>query len=416
VDVPDEPLLVRGDATHLRRVVSNLLANAFKFTENGGTVELSASRAPGDGEVVIDVHDSGIGIAPEDLDRIFDRFYQAHAGQQSIQPGTGIGLSLARELVELHGGRIEVESEKGRGSRFRVALPLSKHAGRLVHEPEMRPESAWAGDASARPGPRGESPGDAEDRPLVLLVEDHAEVRALVRKHLATRYRVAEAQDGEAALESARREPPDLVLSDVMMPRLDGFGLLRALREDPELDFVPVILLTARDAVEDRIEAFGIGADGYLAKPFHAAELVAQVDAVIRARLRLRDRYRPIPAEGRSALRSADEAYLLSVARIIDDHLSDESFSVGRLAHLIGQGRSQMFERIRATSGVSPAEFIKRRRLERAAEMLVSRAGSVGEIAYAVGFKSVSHFSRVFREVYGATPSEWGRRGGGGAR
>ncbi len=405
IHVPDEPLPVRGDAAQLRRVAANLLANAFKFTERGGRVGLHAARTDATHEIAFTVEDSGIGIAREDLDRIFDRFYQAHAGQHSSQPGTGIGLSLASELVELHDGRIEVASERGAGSRFRVVLPL-RAAGAEEAPVPFPAASRPAEEAGPSSLASASTDVDDGDRPLLLVVDDNDDLRTLVRKHLVAHFRIAEARDGESALEHARRETPDLVITDVMMPGLDGLGLLRAFREDPTLDFVPVILLTARHEVADRVAAYGLGADGYLAKPFHAAELVANVEAVLRTRQRLHERYKPAGVDASSALRSADEAYLEAATRIIDDHLADESFGVAHLAHLLGQGRSQMFARLGEAAGVTPAELIKRRRLQRAAEMLEAGAGSVGEIAYAVGFKSVSHFSRAFRESYGCTPTE----------
>ncbi len=421
VDLAPRPVRASFDETHLGRVITNLLSNAFKFTGEGGTVSVSLRRvAASDGdEAVITVSDTGVGIGESDLERIFDRFYQAHSGQHDLQPGTGIGLSLARELVDLHGGRIEVESTEGKGTSFRVVLHTER-------EP-MTATAPVAGDASCR-GPaerakasRNTEPGkmavgnaalvedvDALDRTTVLIVEDHPEVRALVRKHLGSRYRVVEAADGEEALALARQDVPDLILSDVMMPKLDGFGLVRALKDDPELDYVPVILLTARDAVEDRMHALGIGVDDYLAKPFHSGELAARVENLIRSRKTLRERFaEQFGVEPATNLNSADENYLAQVTRAINERLADEDFNVAALAGVLGQGRSQMFKRVKDVSGKTPTDLIKSLRLERAKRMLEAKAGTVSEIAYGVGFKSVSHFSRSFRETFGAAPGTW---------
>jgi CheY-like chemotaxis protein/AraC-like DNA-binding protein len=250
----------------------------------------------------------------------------------------------------------------------------------------------------------------ADDVTTVLVVDDNAEVRAYVRQHLAPRYRVLEAVSGEEGLELARRFLPDLVLSDVMMPGMDGYALCRALRADRDTDFIPVILLTARADAEDRLTGLAEHADDYLTKPFDVRELLARIGNIIAMRRRLRERFagpsltiHPAPA----GVSAADRVFLDQIRAVIEANIGDEGFSVERLAGEVAQSRGNLHRKLRDLIGESPSDLIRRMRLERAAELLEAGAGSVGEIAYAVGFKSVAHFSNAFHEQTGVRPSAW---------
>jgi DNA-binding response OmpR family regulator len=247
----------------------------------------------------------------------------------------------------------------------------------------------------------------------VLVVDDNAEVRAYVKQHLAPRYRVLEAVNGEQGLEMARRMLPDLVLSDVMMPVMGGFALCRALKSDPDTDFIPVILLTARAEADDRLTGLAEQADDYLTKPFDVRELLARIGNIIAMRRRLRERFagsrltmHPISVD----IASADQKFIEQVRLAIEASLADENFTVERLATAVAQSRGNLHRRLRELVGESPSDLIRRMRLERAAEMLEAGAGSVGEVAYAVGFKSVAHFSNAFNELHGVRPSAWRER------
>lgn len=424
VDVPPS-LLSEFDPERLEQVFTNLLSNAFKFTPEGGTVQLSlrheAAAADGSGEHVrVTVRDSGPGMASEKLPHIFERFYQAHETGMHPHPGTGIGLSLAKEFVELHGGSIEVESAPGFGSTFTVRLP---------HARVSAPEEANPEDEPGRPGPSvdGEAVPAPEapamqalppphtpallsaDQTTVLLVEDNADVRAYMRSRLAQRYRVVEATNGTEGLELARRLVPDLVISDVMMPETDGYAFCRALKQDPELDFIPVILLTARASIESRLQGLEGGADDYLTKPFDARELVARVENLITSRQRLRARLSRQALLHASPVEvlSSDAAFLDRVRQVIEAHLDDSDFSVEALASELGHSRGHLHRRLQQLARQSPTELVRRIRLERAAQLLKGKAGTVSEIAYGVGFKSVSHFCRSFREQYGISPAAY---------
>lgn len=427
VDRPAAPVEVYADAGQFEKVVANLLSNALKFTPSAGTVRVIVTAE--DGVARVAVRDSGPGIPAADLPYVFDRFYQVNEASQT-QLGTGIGLALAKEIVDLHGGALTVESDEGFGSTFTVTLPL----GRAHLAPEqVVDDEPWTPDA-VRPSLLTEPGGDGLDSEgsavlgedadvtTVLVVEDHPEVRAYVRRHLAPEYRVLEASDGEAGLALARERLPDLVISDVMMPKLDGLSLCRALKSDPATDFIPVILLTAKAAPEDKLEGLAELADDYLTKPFDPAELRVRIANLIAVRARLRERFQqdgfvPVP-DATASIRlstpepvtSADDAFLEGVAEVIEARLGDETLSVAGLAEAVSMSRGHLHRQLKALLGTSPSELIRTLRLERAAHLLEGGAGTVSEIAYAVGFKSVGHFSDSFMHAHGCRPSDYAAR------
>jgi signal transduction histidine kinase/CheY-like chemotaxis protein/AraC-like DNA-binding protein/streptogramin lyase len=414
VNLPTEAVLTAFDPDQFDKVFANLLSNALKFTPRGGHVELSLRR---DGDrAVVRVRDNGAGIDAAHLPRIFDRFFQGEKSE--MQPGTGIGLSVAKKIADMHGASLAVESATGLGSLFTVSLPLvsgdgvteAAASGLATHE--MHASEAVQNELSGGAGSADPAPDD--DITTVFVVDDNADIRAHLRGHLEPRYRVLEADDGESALEAIHLSLPDLIISDVMMPRMDGFALLAALRSDPETDFLPVILLTARAEAEDRLSGLGLGADDYVVKPFDARELVARVDNVIVQRRRLltriggeeaagplRDLVRPSPA----TVEPADLLFIESVRTIIESRMADEDFAIEELVDASGQSRSNLYRRLQDLTGASPGELIRQMRLERAADLLRLRSGTVSEVAYAVGFRSVSHFSSSFRKHFGRTPT-----------
>ncbi len=415
---PAENLTVYADPDHLDRALSNLLSNAFKFTPDGGAVRVTVGGDESSARIT--VRDSGPGIPAADLGLIFDRFHRARTA--GTQPGTGIGLALAKELIALHGGAITVDSEEGFGSTFTITL----RKGRAHLAPQQIIDGAVVASSAPHAGPPPEflapaSPlrdvpavaaeaGPSEDVTTVLVVDDNAEVRAYIGQHLVPRYRVLEAVNGEQGLAMARRFLPDLVLSDVMMPVMDGYALCRSLKSDPETDFLPVILLTARAEAEDRLAGLTEQADDYLTKPFDVRELLARIANIITMRRRLRERFAGAPLTIHPApvdVTPADRTFIDQVRAVIEAHLGDDEFTVERLASGVAQSRGNLHRRLRELIGESPSDLIRRMRLERAAAMLEAGAGSVGEVAYAVGFKSVAHFSNAFHEMHGVRPSAW---------
>jgi signal transduction histidine kinase/ligand-binding sensor domain-containing protein/AraC-like DNA-binding protein len=444
---PEHPLIASFDPPALEKVFANLLGNAFKFTPEGGHVVWRARRiddGTAAGAVEIAVTDDGPGIAAEDLPHIFKHFYRSERSVTRVQPGTGLGLALAHDMVEKHGGTLAVESREGHGATFTVRLPLieasasapgddgivldPKLAASLADEIRLAPNETLA--ATAQP--------DSGDAPLVLVVDDNPDVRAYVARQVRRHYRVVEAADGEQALARMRESVPDLVVSDLAMPVMDGLALSRAVRGDPELEFVPIILLSAAAETQSRVSGLEGGADDYVTKPFEMRELLARIARMLQTRRRLREHlaraaataavYGPVTGDGVAAAELpapslpagastpgaataiVDTAFMRRIREVIESRMGEEDFGVDQLAESMGMGRTLLFQRTRELLGRTPMELLMERRLERAAELLAAGEGNVGEVAYAVGFRSVSHFTNRFRDSFRVTPSAW-RRG-----
>ena len=414
VETPAEPVYAPVDEEKLDRVLGNLLGNAFKFTPAGGTVSVRLS-GPAAGWASFEIEDTGPGIRPDDLPHVFERFYRG--GQEAgSMPGAGIGLALAKECVDRHGGQIRAENRPGGGARFTVRLrttpaePGADPATALPVEPAVGP-----GEPAAEPVDDDRTaPGEAvgSDRATILIVDDNADMRAYLRKHLAPLYQVLEAERGDEGLASVRSELPDAIICDVMMPGMDGHAFCRAVKSDSDTDFLPVILLTAMAGPEGRLEGLEGGADDYVTKPFEPAELLARIRNLLHGRERLKARFSgqpsgPVVLARPRHVPSADAVLLDRLRAVLDQSAEDEAFDVTALAAGAGMSRAQLHRRLKEAFGTTPAEMIIQYRLERAAHMLAQRAGNVGEVAYAVGFKNVSHFVKRFRERYGRTPSAY---------
>jgi signal transduction histidine kinase/DNA-binding response OmpR family regulator/ligand-binding sensor domain-containing protein len=428
------------DDDKLEKIINNLISNALKFTAEGGRVEVHVVLTPplmqnselrarksefrlhgtadrgveqteGRG-VTISVSDTGPGISPDHLPHIFDRFYRIDESHRT--EGTGIGLALTKELVDLHHGTIAVHSEVNKGSTFTVNIPLdrdsygmeeiSKTPSEPDEEPSSPPSEVFAtvnGLASPDTRPNGE-------KPLVLVAEDNFDVRAYLRSHLEIDFAVREAENGRTALEKAIDVIPDLVVSDVMMPEMDGYELTRALKHDERTSHIPVILLTARAASESKIEGLETGADDYLTKPFDAKELLTRIRNLIEIRRQLRKKFSvgTVLKPGEVAVPSIDDALLKRIMEAVEREMGDEGFGVEQLARQVALGRRQLERKLLGLTNLSPAEFIRYMRLHRAHELLKKNVGSVAEIAFQVGFSSPSHFSSSFHQQFGFPPSE----------
>jgi signal transduction histidine kinase/DNA-binding response OmpR family regulator/streptogramin lyase len=415
------PVLVFCDPEWMEQTLSNVLLNALKFTPPSGRVLVSTGYDPNTNQPFVEILDNGPGIPQEELPRIFDRFYQTELGATTPHVGIGVGLSLVKEIVDLHGGEIRVQSGDA-GTTFRIVLPV----GNAHFEPgqfkvraadkdrQLSQESRIAAlvDDLLAENSLGSTPRtEADDAPTIVIAEDDAELCSYLGKHFRPGYRVLTASDGEAALQLVRDEVPDLVISDIMMPGMNGNELCRSIRSSPETDFIPVILLTARASVDQKLEGLDCGADDYVVKPFEIAELKARVRNALDSRKRLQSRLASaLAAAGGQAsevLESADTVFVRRVYDAIRLNIQDEGFTVEQLARSLAMSRMHLFRRLRAVLGKAPAELLMEYRLERASELLAARTGTVSEIAYAVGFKSVSHFSRRFKDRFGCTPLQY---------
>jgi signal transduction histidine kinase/DNA-binding response OmpR family regulator len=425
------PPVIMGDPEGLEKVFSNLIANAIKFTPENGRVDVTVHIRDSEPEKFVDVivSDTGRGIRDTDLSRIFDRFQQADTSIRRSHEGSGIGLTLAKELVELHDGYISVSSVPGKGSTFTVELPLLDVATGVGES-----ESGVTGtkdavdisgvDASFAPEPSVsavdfQTPEDPDfdgrsesqsHRPLVLLVEDNEDVRSWIRDHIGKEYRLLEAEDGEQGLELVREHIPDLILSDVMMPRMDGYEMCRLIKANDDLAHIPVVMLTAKAGERDTLEGLNSGADDYLSKPFSMAELQARIANLIKTRIQMREHFsRDIFLQpSGTPITPADEVFLNRVLDSINSHLGNTEYNVDWMADEVGLSRRQLERRLETVTGEAPANLVRRLRLERASQLLRARAGTVSEVAYAVGFRSATHFSRTFREAFGESPSQHG--------
>lgn len=448
----EAPPVMKGlfDADAIEKVLTNLLSNAVKFTPNGGTVRLRMERSVRDAHatVTIRVIDTGPGIPPAQLANVFERFYQVDESDFRLQAGTGIGLALVKELVELQGGTITAESDP-RGTMFTLDIPYG-----AVDEASARQPRAdqVTGPTRIPLRPTLEQPivfdndenvDDAEDVPTMLVVDDSDDLRAYIRDHFCTQYRVLEAHDGAEGIAIAQRELPDIVISDIMMPGTDGISLVRALRESPETDFLAIVLLTAQAEDEKKITGLKSGADEYLVKPFDMRELDLRVGNLIAARRRWQDRFPrrdnnmgapdtgdggtvastivPIPhetpvAQPVAVLSALDEQFRERILAVIDARLSDQEFGVAELADAVAQDRSHLFRRVKQVFGTPPSNLLRERRLDAGARLLTTENGTVADVAYAVGFNSVSYFCQCFQRQFGETPATYRSRDGAGRR
>ena len=405
------------DREKMEHILINLVGNAVKFTPEGGEVAVKVGFAEGkQGKMVsVEVADTGIGIGPQQLPHIFDRFYQADNSETRAFEGAGIGLALVKELVDLHHGEIRVTSTPGQGSVFQVLLPEGD-AHLTEREKLLVPSSAplsFEQEADLPPLVAEPAAPSAEEKPLVLVVEDHDEVRAYIVSQLAAAYEVRTASDGQEGLEMARELVPDLIISDLMMPRMDGLGLAAAIRTDERTDHIPLILLTARAEEEDRLRGLKVQADEYLTKPFNPRELLLRVDNLVRMRLKMQERFRQQitlkPAQ--TPVTSMEQAFLEKLKAAVEANLSDEHFDVPQLAEAVSLSRSQLFRKLKALTGETPTTFIRDYRLEHAMHLLSQRAATVTEVAYQVGFNSPTYFSKCFSDRFGVTPGEVAARG-----
>ncbi len=428
-----EPASLRAwyDADKLEKIVTNLLSNAFKFTPDGGDIGVSLERVAAgeplpfaaadrvtarEGWACITVRDSGAGIAPEQLDRIFDVYYQAAEPPNPAATGTGIGLALSKSLAELHHGGIAVTSTAGAGAAFSVFIPLGKAhlaAAELAPGPPPAEPYGPAADlpvlvpAAGEPeAPPAEVPADA---PLLLVVEDQADLRTFIGGLFAGTYRVLLAADGAEGLDLAVAQVPDLIISDVLMPRLNGIELCRRLKTDPRTSHIPLLLLTARTDPAHEAEGLETGADDYIGKPFGVQALVLKVRNLLALRENIRRRAggKKFLSPREVATNPVDEAFLERVLEIVQQHLPDPDFKVEDFTRAIGMSRIQLYRKLKALTGVSVNEFVRNQRLQRAAQLLEKNELTVAEVTYQVGFADLKYFRTCFREHFGVNPSEY---------
>jgi signal transduction histidine kinase/ligand-binding sensor domain-containing protein/DNA-binding response OmpR family regulator len=459
---------LRYDTDKMEKIICNLISNAFKFTSENGEIKLSVNIVSpnlfqkGHSELVsesstsmsvqkvnlkqvqVDKHstsketqlnslsveirikDTGIGIPSDSLLHIFNRFYQVDGSSTREHEGTGIGLALTKELVELHKGQITVNSKEGEGTEFIIHFPfvdLKAEAETTLEAPSEKIsidynfETIGKGQVSdfldtvsqIHNSLKEQTESSIQHTEIILIVEDNTDVRAYIREQLENDYKVIEAGDGEEGIRNAQIEIPDLIITDVMMPKMDGYQFSKNIRGDEKTSHIPIIMLTAKAGLDDKIEGLETGIDDYLTKPFSARELKVRVKNLIYQRKELRKRFSKIsiikPSEVSTI--SIDQAFLEKTIKTIESNFEDEQFSVDKLAEQLNMSISQLNRKLNALIDQPPGHLIRTYRLQRAAELLKQNTGSVAEICYKVGFNDQAYFSRAFKKQFGVSPSEY---------
>ena len=416
-------VLVWVDIERMESVVYNLLSNALKFTPNGGRIEAILSLREEEESVTLTVRDTGIGIPKDKQGVIFERFAQASRAVDSNMKGSGIGLSLCRDIVALHHGEISVDSRPGEGASFIVKLKLGNaHFG--MEQIDFTGAGAGKGerrndymvsDFTAADSQRRMDVAPPKDAQKILLVEDNRELRIFMYNSLIDTYYVVEADDGVEALEKIRSEMPDIIVTDLMMPRMDGIELIDKVRHDFTMSHIPIVMLTARHSPDDRVKAMEFGADGYITKPFSIELLLARIDNLLTQRRKLFEKFSSQSARNKVVelavedvvVTDRDEEFMKNVMAWLGENIENSELTIDRLASHLGLGRTTMYNKLKSLTGKSPVELIKEYRITKSKLLLRTGQFSVSEVAYKVGFSDPGYFSRCFREQYHMSPAEY---------
>lgn len=402
------------DAEKLSKVFINILSNAYKFTSEEGNISMELSRVNNE-QIRITIADNGVGVPTEDLDKIFDRFYQVKNEGSANYQGSGIGLHIAKEFILLHGGEIHAERVEEGGTRFVITLPcfeekesnatIETEAETDVVIPAQVPHIIDDDEAL-------EKELSVNTQPKILIVEDNKDLRTLLYARLKKDYHVFQAADGQEGLETALREIPDMILSDIMMPRMDGIEMSKAIKGDIRTSHIPIIILSAKTGEESKLEGLKAGADDYLTKPFNQDILQVKIHNLIEARKRSQSVFEEqIKIEpSKITVNSLDEKLIKKAIDYTEANISNPDFSVEELSRELGMSRVHLYKKLLSLTGKTPIEFIRVMRLKRAAQLLQESQLTVSEIAYEVGFNNPKYFRKYFKDEFGVLPSQYGSR------
>jgi signal transduction histidine kinase/ligand-binding sensor domain-containing protein/DNA-binding response OmpR family regulator len=402
------------DADIIDKIIFNFLSNAFKFTPDGGEIEIGLNYRPSEAQsqnhIEIFVRDTGVGIPEEQLDQIFERFYQIDSDETPISQGIGIGLHMTQELVELIQGEIKVESKPGKGTIFRVFLPADILD--LTKLPEKQAEQSWQESAPIQMASAKSEytfTEDSNSTAIILFVEDELDVQQYIKDIFGNHFKIITANNGEDGLKKAIEFVPDLIISDIMMPKMDGFQLCSKIKSKEETSHIPVILLTVQSEGESKLKGIKSGADAYLPKPFNPEELMVRVQNLLKMRQKIRAKFRrQMLLEPRDeSVKSLDEKFLVRVKQEVEKKLSDWRLDADTLSRAVEISRMQLYRKLKGLTGQTVHEFIRTIRLQRAVQLLKQCKMTITEICYYVGFNDLNYFSRCFRKQYGKSPSEY---------
>jgi signal transduction histidine kinase/ligand-binding sensor domain-containing protein/DNA-binding response OmpR family regulator len=412
------------DIDKVETVMYNLVANAFKFTPEGKVITIRVQSLPAQQAIQVEVYDQGAGVPADQLDLIFELFYEGEDAQEKHIKGTGIGLALSKEMIILHGGEIIAANNDSGGLTVTVTLPVGtghRNSAGIAFTDSIDTYPV-TGTAAAEPVLLSTTDANHNDlqHPLILLVEDNTDLQRFLESQLTASYRVAIAGNGEEGLRKALELQPDLILSDVMMPKMNGIQMLDQLKKNITTSHIPVILLTARSAVESQVEGLNYGADYYITKPFKHDFLVAAIANLIRQRKKvlaaLLEGKKTVQLEpGEIQITSQDEQFLQKIVHIIEDKMADTEFNIDTVAEAMSMSRTAFYKKFKSLTGLAPVEFVREMRLKRACQYLDAGYGNVSEIAYTVGFSNARYFSTCFKARFGTTPTEYVKQKPGSA-
>ena len=399
IQLPLEEREMYYDTEVLTIVLDNLISNAMKYTLKGRiNVELKYLQEDGNHLAEILVADTGFGIATEQLPRIFDRYYQVK-GEHQVS-GTGIGLALVKNMVDLHEGEISVHSLPEKGTRFSIRLDMDNTYPEAIHADAQEPEMEVA-----------ELEIHTENRQLMLVVEDNAEISDYIRDTFAEMFEVLIAENGKAGLDIALRKIPDIIISDIMMPVMDGIELCRRLKEDVHTCHIPVVLLTAKDSLEDKTEGYTVGADSYITKPFSGNLLRSRVSNLLEARKKITQLFSSSIVSKQSMVQDSisklDNEFIDKLTRIIEENLEIEQLNIAQIAEQMNMSHSSLYRKIKTLTGLSANEFIRKIRMRNAERLLLSCKYSIAEIIYKVGISTPAYFRQCFKDEFGVTPTDY---------
>jgi signal transduction histidine kinase/DNA-binding response OmpR family regulator len=410
-----EQIEIYFDRDKMMKIITNVLSNAFKFTPEGGEITITINETKRN-SVDLKIIDTGVGISDEEVPKLFDRFYQVDSSHTREHGGTGIGLALTQELVELHHGTIDVKSKIGVGTELTIKLLTGRAHLRddEIVEPfnQMEESKTLVCDeeySSSNTVKEKVADINGENKSIVLIVEDNAEAREYINDSLGDEFQIEEAANGEQGIRKAVKIVPDIIISDIMMPKKDGNELTRILKNDERTSHIPIILLTAKADQESKLEGLETGADAYLTKPFDSKELHTRIKNLVNTRRKLQEKFGKgefVPNQGKKKLSDLEEQFICKVMEVIENHISQEEFSIKEFVKEIGIGRIQLHRKLKALTGKSASQYINSVKLSRAKKMIEEREGNISEIAFSVGFRTPAYFTRCFKEEYGYPPSD----------
>lgn len=412
VDSKDRELQVWFDVNMLDKILFNILSNAFKFTNDHGSITVIVNRDESNTKAIITIEDSGIGMSQETLEHAFDLFYQ---GNEGTFKGTGLGLALSKELITLHQGNIKIKSEKWKGTSFEICLPLGKAH---LKENEIEKEATaynlnyeetkiYTNEVETLKFSAPDDLSTAAKESSILLIEDNMEIRAFLKNQLSKNYEIIEAENGNIGLNLAYETIPDIIISDILMPGKDGMLITETLKNDIRTSHIPIVILTAKGSIEQQIEGLKLKADAYIVKPFNLQYLEETIKNLIKNRELLKDHYSSeLPSEGlkSSVSKKIDRKFVNEFSSIVENNIANENFSVDDICKEIGISRVQLYRKVKAVLGYNVNDYILSVRMQKAKYLLLNEDLSISEISFKVGFSSQAYFSTVFKSKFGVTP------------